>query len=178
MKLARASQPWYIIATPPNEEEKVAVKLTRAGYHVYLPRYRMGIVNSRTRTWREAHLPLLPRYMFIDMTKLEFEKVRERGGVQFVRGMDGPKRINGKAVEQLQTMEIEGRFDCRLSRVRAAQARKEYVKGDPVKIQVGRWAEFQAVVKEVTDRAKVKVSFQIFGRDMDVEIESEHLTPA
>lgn len=190
MKLTRSSDPWYVIATAPNAEEKAARKLTEAGFHVYLPRYREDIHNKRTRTWRTVERVLLTGYLFVDVSSGHFGIARNCDGVRgFVGACGIPERVSGKFVEQFQIAEQDGAFDKLNPEGMASSRRKqielkrkrlatEFDVGETVAITQGPFADFFAEVLEVTRRAKVKVGFQLFGREMDAEIEAEHLSAA
>lgn len=181
MKLARESGKWYVVTTEPQLETRALDKLTRAGFHAYLPIYKEDIHNKRTRTWRTVDKVLLTGYLFVDVSNGQFGTARNCDGVRgFVGACGIPERVSGKFVEQFQIAEQDGAFDKLHVKSTAKRDRllREFHEGSEVQIRVGPFAEFLAIVREVTDRAKIRVSFQLFGRDMDVEIEAEHLSAA
>lgn len=181
MKLAREAGQWFVVQTHPNCETRALSKLTDAGFNAYLPRYREDIHNKRTRTWRTVERVLLTGYLFVDVSNGHFGIARNCDGVRgFVGACGIPERVSGKFVEQFQLAEQDGAFDKLHVKSTAKRDRlvKEFKPGSEVQIKVGPFAEFLAIVQEVTERAKIRVAFQLFGRDMDVEIRAEHLSAA
>jgi transcription antitermination factor NusG len=181
MKLARESSHWYVAMTLPQLETRALEKLTAAGFNAYLPRYRQDMFKPRTKTWVTVHKVLLTGYIFVDVSNGQFGTARDCDGVRgFVGACGVPERISGRFVEDFQLAETDGMFDKLQIRSTAKRDRlvNEFPPGSNVVISVGPWSQFAAVVKDVTNRAKVAVSFELFGREMDVEVEAEHLSAA
>lgn len=71
--------PWYALYTKPRWEKKVAAGLTAKGIEAYLP------LNKELRQWSDrkkwVEMPLLPSYVFVQVTPAEESKVRMVEGV-------------------------------------------------------------------------------------------------
>ena len=187
MKLALASEPWYVIASKPNQETIAVQKLEAAGFHVYLPFYQLDIVNRRTHTWRRVAKPRFPGYMFVAVPKGNFKDARECDGVGWFLGVRGcPARISGDFVVAVQVAEMEGEFDdlhvpespVVTNKDKREKAAKQFQKGQEVSVKSGPFEAFYAVVDEVTRKGNIRVSFQLFGGEQTAEFEAEHLSAA
>lgn len=184
------SKLWYVVRANIKAEMKAAENIRLAGFDVYLPRQRYEIKHRRTNTYTVKERPLMMRYLFVGMSHdaLHFGFVRSCEGVERFLEVEGrPLRVRPKDVDAILDAEIDMRFDdtraARIHRKEEARTRKETVRmkftpGTQVTITDGPFADFAAVVEQVTSSGSVEALVQLFGRLSTVSLDAKQLQPA
>lgn len=192
MKFVDPSRTWYVVRSKVRQEDRAYLAIKRAGFDVYLPIVREERKNRRTKTFSIIEKPLMPGYLFVGFATFakHFGMVRGCEGVLDFLGVQGePIPIPSKAVEDLQIAETHHMFDdtreARIARgeeerTRRDNVKRQFAKGKSVKVSDSKhpFAEFQAVVDEVTSSGSVKALIDLFGRATIVEFSAAQLTPA
>jgi len=106
---------WYVVRTNIKCEEKAAANLGLAGYHVYLPRYKVEKFNKRHNTYRVYECNLMPRYLFVGISNGDFRTARTCEGVEYIVSDEGwrgvPLRVAGKDIQAIYLAEVDFQFD-------------------------------------------------------------------
>jgi len=192
MKLVDPSRTWYVVRSKVRQEDRAAYNIVRAGFDVYLPLMRKERKPRRANTYITVEQPLMPGYLFVGFASFakHFGMVRGCDRVYDFLGVEGtPIPIPSKAVVDMQVAEMDMRFDdTRAARIhrgeeertRRDNIKKQFAKGKSVTISDAKhpFAEFQAVVDEVTSSGSVKALIDLFGRATIVEFQASQLSPA
>lgn len=169
---------WAIVVARLGGEAEAEAGLERAGFAVYLPRYRRilrGIRiapdgrRTRTRGQGSAVLrPLIPPYLFAELAtghsrdQWLSEVLTVRGVVGVLRYRTGsPAIVDDAAMAKFRADVRSGKFNIDL------------VPGDRVSIGAGAWAGHAGRVLELTDRGLNYLMVEIFGREVRVEVSSD-----
>jgi transcriptional antiterminator NusG len=192
MKLVDPSKAWYVVRASIRAEEKAASSIRLAGFDVYLPKMRLEKKHRRTNTYSEVERPLMPGYLFVGFTSFarHFGMVRDCDGVYKLLEVQGePIQVPSQSVVEIQCAETDMRFDdTRKARIhrgeeersRKANIRKRFPEGAPTEVvdETHPFANFPAVVDEVTSSGSIKALIDLFGRAVSVEFEEKQLKPA
>lgn len=175
---------WYIVQTFTGYEQKIEREIRRLLDEKEIDsavltdiKVPMEEVSGTTKTGKKTthHNKLLPGYIMLEMDlpqigwKATCSKVRAIRGVNGFVGtgsLERPRPISSEEARNIlqQTGAIKGE---RVSRVR-----QNYDVGDNVKITEGPFATFSGTVEEIsTERNKLRVNVQIFGRVTPVEVD-------
>lgn len=184
------SKLWYVVRANIKCETKASENIRLAGFEVYLPMQRYEIKHRRTNTYEVKERPLMMRYLFVGMKHdaLHFGFVLSCEGVERFLEVEGrPLRVRSKDVDAILDAEIDMRFDdtraARIHRKEEARTRKETVRmrftpGTKVTIMDGPFADFAAVVEQVTSSGSVEALVRLFGRLSTVSFDAKQLQPA
>ena len=184
------SKLWYVVRANVKCEAKAAESIRLAGFDVYLPRQRYEVKHRRTNTYSVKERPLLMRYLFVGMAHdaLHFGFVRSCDGVERFLEVEGrPLRVRHKDVDAILNAEIDMRFDdtraARIHRKEEARTVKETVRmkykpGTMVDIVQGPFADFSAVVEQVTSSGSIEALVEVFGRLSTVSFNPQQVQPA
>jgi len=190
MKLADPQKHWYVVRSAVRQEDRAATSIRLAGFDVYLPTMRVERKHRRTNTYSAIEKPLMTGYLFVGFSSFakHFGMVRKCDGVyDFVKVQGEPIPVSAKDVIAIQVAEMDMRFDdtraARIHRREEAKTRKLTVE---MKFPAGRevmvsdskhpFADFHAVVDEVTKTGNVKALITLFGRAVAVEFEAGQLS--
>jgi len=183
---------WYVVRSKVRQEDRAAYNIRRAGFDVYLPIMKFERKHRRTNTYSVIEKPLMTGYLFVGFASFakHFGMVRGCDGVyDFLTVAGEPIPIPSQAVVDMQVAETDMRFDdTRAARIhrgeeertRRDNIKKQFAKGKAVTISDAKhpFAEFQAVVDEVTSSGSVKALIDLFGRATIVEFQANQLSPA
>ena len=142
-------------------------QLERQGFAAYLPRRWRTIRHARRV--REVKTPLFPGYLFVRLTKASprWRSINgTRGVIRIVTSAGVPLPLPAGIVEGLFELADEnGLIDlnCR------------YALGDKVKLQVGPFADFIAVVERDDGEGAVRVLLELMQRTVRVDLDRRDL---
>ncbi|MFN8219875.1 MAG: transcription termination/antitermination protein NusG [Fimbriimonadales bacterium] len=164
---------WYAVHTIAGHENKVRDMLTRRaqmenvwGYDIF----EILIPTEREMTTRngkryEIDRKVFPGYILVQMNLTDdmFKLVKSTSGVTgFVQSGNKPVPL-----EQYEVDRIMRNLESSKEAPKVA-----WQKGDAIRVIEGPFADFAGKIEEVnTDREKLKVLINIFGRDTPVELE-------
>lgn len=175
---------WYIVQTFTGWEQKIERELRRLIDNNEIDsavltdvKVPMEEISGTTKTGKKTvrHNKLLPGYIMLEMDlpqigwKATCTKVRSITGVNGFVGTEPQERPRPISTEEArgilqQTGAIKGERVSRLA--------QNYDIGDNVKITEGAFATFSGTVEEInTERNKLRVNVQIFGRVTPVEVD-------
>jgi transcriptional antiterminator RfaH len=166
------NQPWYVVQTQPNAENKAVVHLARQGFETYLPRYL-----KRRRHARRIDLigaPLFPRYLFvaINMRVQRWRSIYSTVGVtRLVCAGDKPISVVEPVVAMLKQRENADGF-VRLD------ARPRFHVGERIRVLDGIFTDCIGLYDGMSDRDRVAILLDLLGRKIRVLLDAEAVTAA
>jgi transcription antitermination factor NusG len=173
---------WFAVRANPRSEKRAALSIMEAlkprdrwnDLAVYLPVETYFALHARKKEIRTR--PLLAGYVFLCIREADMHIVRLCDGVaDFVRGPGGfPSPIHFPELIVLRKREEAGEWDA----TRAADFGGLYKEGDPVKVAVGKYADFSGNVVKMTAADKAKVVLSLFGRTFEREFKVTELKAA
>lgn len=178
---------WYIIRSASGRERAALESLQEVRLDAYLPCETRWRRTSKIK--EKAQHPLFAGYLFVQCEPRDFAPILDLDGVhQFVRYMraDGapvPMPIPAREVEKVRAQEAAGMYDVTRpsarERKRQEARAKAMRKGEAVRLIDGPFSGFIGRVIEMraSDRTAL-VDVEIFGRQIPVELPSEHLDAA
>jgi transcription antitermination factor NusG len=130
--------PWFVLYTRPRFEKKVAEQLEKSGVTVYCP------LVTQIKQWSDrkktVQTPLLPSYVFVNITESERQKVVQvTGVVRFVFWLGKPAIVRESEITALQ----EG-----LKEAVTAVAVTAYKKGDVITVPYGPFKGKEGTVQQ------------------------------
>lgn len=160
---------WYAIHTKPRAEFMAYTNLVWMGLDAYCPRVLRKITHARSTV--EEPRPLFSRYLFL-RENLEAplwadamsSKTQARIGISTViySASGGVLRIPDSIIEELHEREVDGFIaDDRDE----ALARKLH-RGDQVRVRVGTFADLLAVVENVDNPQRIRLTTDLLGRQI------------
>jgi transcriptional antiterminator RfaH len=160
---------WYAIRSKPNKEEFLAGQLRVHGLDVYCPVLHVKPVNPRSRKVR----PYFPNYLFVhvDLDMVNTSDLRWMPGNSGLVSFDG----NPASVPDLLIATLKKQVDQH-NEILQNQT-KNYQAGEPVLIQSGPFAGYEAVFDtNISGQDRVRVLLSLLqGRKMPVEIDGRQI---
>jgi transcriptional antiterminator NusG len=166
---------WYIINVHVGHEEKVAETLKQRAesldladkiFETLVPKEKQIEVKNGKR--KVVNKRIFPGYLFVEMIMLEetWFAVRNTPGVTgFASVVNGQDPI---PVPEEDIQKIKKRMGAEIS-----EHKIEFKEGDTVKITDGPFKGFDGAVSEVdSQKGKLKVMVNMFGRETPVEIDA------
>ena len=169
LKLA-ASERWFLAHTQPKSECKAELHLGAQGFRTYLPQIQKTIRHARQL--KTVRAPLFPRYLFVilDLERDRWLSVRSTVGVsRLLATQDGrPVPVPIGIVESLieQCNGNVTRLDTGL------------VKGQPVRILSGPFADFVGTLERLDEAGRVQVLLEMMGTSVPVTLHRSVLSRA
>jgi transcription antitermination factor NusG len=93
---------WYVVYTKPRSEKKVAERLERQGFEVFLP------LNKTVRQWsdrkKKVEVPLFNSYLFVhlDLARDQYPVLDVEGVVRFVYYLGKPAVVREQEIERIR----------------------------------------------------------------------------
>jgi transcription elongation factor/antiterminator RfaH len=160
---------WYAVHTLPFAEARAEGHLNRQGFRTFQPKRHKRVRHARKLSTVEA--PFFPRYLFIvlDRTRHRWRSVNGTFGVsRLVMQDDEPHPVPGGVVEAL--------IAAADSRGILQFASKLQV-GGQVRLMAGPFAEQLAILHELDDSGRVRVLFDILGRQVTISTTANNILP-
>ncbi len=161
---------WYLVFTKPRQERKALENLERQRYEAWLP--LMCVRRRRTGRLAERVEPMFPRYLFIRLD----DEHDDWGPVRSTLGVANMVRFSGRAARVPDDLVEAIRARCDGQGVWRVPER-ELRAGDPVRIEEGPFAGYEAIFKASTSRERVVVLLTIAGRETPVNIGRAEIEP-
>src|SRR6516225_3293580 len=161
---------WSLAHTLPKSEWKAELHLRAQGFRTYLPQIEKTIRHARQL--RTVQTPLFPRYLFVilDLERDRWLSVRSTVGVArlFVSHDGRPVPVPVGVVEALIA-----RSDANLIGLDSG-----LVKGQPVRILRGPFADFVGTLERLDAAGRVQVLLEMMGTAVPVTLHRSALLPA
>ena len=162
---------WYVVRTKTGAEERAAWHLKNQGFEGYLPRYRKQVRHARKTA--TVLRPLFPGYVFVCLD-LGQQRWRAINGTFGVIGMvqfgEVPQSVPDSMVQAIRAREDS------LGAVNVAPQGLQ--KGDRVRVREGAFAEYTALLEEVSDDKRVILLLDLMGRAVRISVAAENLAKA
>ena len=164
---------WYAVHTIAGHENKVREVLTRRAqvegywgmdiYEILIPTEKE--LTTRGGKRYEMDRKVFPGYILVQMALTDdtYKLVKSTSGVTgFVQSGNKPVPLEEYEVRRIMT-NLEASKEA---------PKVSWKKGDAIRVVEGPFSDFSGKIEEVnTDREKLKVLINIFGRDTPVELE-------
>lgn len=198
-------QNWYAIQTNPKCEFRAERSIRSAGFGVYLPRKRIERRHKRTKKWLLTTLCLIPRYLFVQMPKVDPDwfALRKCDGVHSVMGFQGnPLPIKRtflhadkntgeliysdhpveRLIEMQDRLEFDDTREAKIRRREIGRNERETITmrfpvGTRVRAKNGPFKAFGGMVTNINARGEVEAMIELFGRMTPVEFPAADLEP-
>ena len=162
---------WYVVRTKTGAEERAVWHLKNQGFEAYLPRYRKQIRHARqTQT---VLRPLFPGYVFVcmDLGQQRWRAINGTMGViSLVQFGAAPHPIPSAMVDMIRARE---------DAVGAINVAPDGLKkGDRVRVREGAFADYTALLEEVSDAKRVILLLDLMGRAVRISVPMESLAKA
>jgi transcriptional antiterminator RfaH len=133
---------WYVVYTKPKWEKKVSDKLNEVGIECYCP------IIIQIKQWsdrkKKVQIPLFNSYVFVKLADSERNSVFQVSGVvRYLFWLGKPAVVRDEEIAIIK----KNLSDPNISDVLV----ETYKKGDKVKLDVGVFANHNAIVQEVTN---------------------------
>jgi transcriptional antiterminator RfaH len=170
MRLAlTGEQRWYLVHTLPRREQQAELHLRAQGFGTHLPQIRKTVRHARQL--RTVRAPFFPRYLFVilDLGRDPWLSVRSTIGVSHLVSCNGrPAPVPAGVVESL----IEHNGD------NLSILGSDLVKGQPVRILCGPFADFVGTLDRLDENGRVRVLLKMMGTAVPVALHRSVLAPA
>lgn len=153
---------WYLLQCKPRQDARASEHLCRQGFECFHPTVQ---VESARRGKMTTHSqPLFPGYLFIRIpSTANWTSLHSTRGVTRVVGFAGrPCRVEDELVEHLQ---------CRCER---QDQRRAFNPGDTVHVQIGPYAELDAVFVSMDGDERVMLLLNVLNRQQPVRVPLIH----
>lgn len=163
---------WYVVQTQPSAEMKALAHLERQGFGGYLPRY-----SKRRRHARRVETilaPLFPRYLFvrIDVETQRWRAIQSTVGVsKLVCRGELPARVPDGVIDGLRGREGSN------GAIELAPAPR-FTRGEQIRIVDGVFSMALGLYEGMTDRDRVAVLLELFGRKVRVVVDDLSIVAA
>jgi transcription elongation factor/antiterminator RfaH len=160
---------WFLVHTLPKSEQRAKVHLRAQGFRTYLPQINRTVRHARR--FRDAQVPLFPRYLFLtlDLSRDRWLSVRSTVGVSTMFTCEGrPVPVPAGVVEDLISYydQTSGRLDFKLAR------------GESVRILSGPFAELIGTLDRLDAGGRTRVLLEIMSTVVPVTLHHQALCPA
>lgn len=161
---------WFVVRTKTGAEERALWHLGNQSFEAYLPRYRKEIRHARKVS--TVLRPVFPGYLFVRMD-LEQQRWRAINGtvgvISLVQFGDTPRPLADAVVEAIRGREDDGVVSI---------APEGLKKGDRVRVREGAFADYTALLEEVSDEKRVVLLLDLMGREVRVTAPVSNLAKA
>lgn len=166
------SKKWYAIHTKPRQEKRAEENLQRQEFTVYLP--RLQVAKRRKDQWVDVIEPMFPRYLFIELMLSEdnIAPIRSTMGVsKLVRFGDEPAVVPTTFIETLMKSQDQLK-GCHVS------TEELFEQGTTVEVVKGPLSGIQGIVKCDKGDDRVILLLNILGRENELSVSRNSLTPS
>ena len=152
---------WFVVRTKAQLEGRALWHLKNQGFDAYLPRYRKQIRHARKM--QTVLRPLFPGYVFVsmDMAQQRWRSINGTAGViSLVQFGNKPAVMSSEMIDVIRGREDQEGAVC--------LAPDNLQKGDRVCIHEGSFADFDAIIDEVSGDKRVFLMLELLGRAVRV----------
>jgi transcription antitermination factor NusG len=162
MQLPVNKKNWYAVYVKSRTEKKVHLELTYQEIEVYLP------LQKRMRKWSDrkklVDFPLIPGYLFVHITRRDYDRVLQTNGVVAYVRFDGTAAVIPD--EQIDTIK-------RLLRQHEHKIEvsfKDFSAGDAVEVIAGPLMGVKGVLTQLKGKNKVAIQLEKLQLALTVEV--------
>jgi transcriptional antiterminator RfaH len=158
---------WFLLQFKPNAHIIAEKNLNRQGFETFLPLYTSNI--HKTFGYKNITKPLFSGYMFVafDRENAQWGKINNTYGVSRLITFNSVlKSVPDDLVNDLMN---KYEASCNL------QPKKQFIKGNQVKISSGPFANFIATIEAVDVDQRVLILMDLMGAKAKIKIHSSNL---
>ena len=152
---------WRVACCPPSTAFALADDLCELGFRAYAPAGRRIVEHAGgpngKRERRIDVFPVFGNYLFVGETieTGQLSKFMHRSLSGVLAGTNGHLSVHQDAIKAISDAECAGRWDT--------TKRRPYHAGDTVRVKVGPFADFRAIVEAVEHSGRIRIAIDIFG---------------
>lgn len=156
---------WYLLQCKPRQDARALEHLERQGFECYAPMCHVQTIVAGKLRVKEQ--PLFPGYVFIRMGMEDsWLALRSTRGVNRVVAFCGqPCQVQDAIVEHLK------------HRCATAQMHRALNSGDRVQIQIGEFADMEAIFLSMDGDERVMLLLNVLNRQQRVQVRLAHVQP-
>lgn len=156
---------WYLLQCKPRQDARALEHLERQGFECYAPVYQVQAISTGKLRIKEQ--PLFPGYVFIRMgIEDSWLALRSTRGVNRVVAFCGqPCQVQDAIIDHLQR------------RCAIAGAQRVLSPGDRVNIQIGEFADMEAIFLSMDGEERVMLLLSVLNRQQRVQVRLAHIQP-
>jgi transcriptional antiterminator RfaH len=156
---------WYVLQCKPRQDARALEHLERQGFECYAPVCNVQTISSGKLRAREQ--PLFPGYVFIRMgIEDSWLALRSTRGVNRVVAFCGqPCQVQNAIVDHLKHRCASAEMQCVLSQ------------GDRVRIQIGEFADMEAIFESMDGDERVMLLLSVLNRQQRIQVRLAHVQP-
>lgn len=156
---------WYLLQCKPRQDARALEHLERQGFECYAPVYQVQTISAGKLRVKEQ--PLFPGYVFICMGMEDsWLALRSTRGVNRVVAFCGqPCQVQDVIVEHLR------------QRCANTETHRALSSGDRVQIQVGEFADMEAIFLSMDGDERVMLLLNVLNRQQRVQVRLAHVQP-
>lgn len=156
---------WYLLQCKPRQDARALDHLERQGFECYAPVSRVESISTGKLRVKEQRL--FPGYVFIRIDADDsWLALRSTRGVSRVVGFCGqPCQVDDVIVEHLKR------------RCATADVRHAFTSGDRVHVQLGEFADMEAIFLSMDGEERVMLLLNVLNRQHRVHVPLTHVQP-
>ncbi|MCF8360035.1 MAG: UpxY family transcription antiterminator [Prolixibacteraceae bacterium] len=153
---------WYAVYTKSRAEKKVLLELEYQGIEAYLPLQRKLRQWSDRRKWVET--PLISGYIFVHITRREYEAVlKTQGVVTYVKFEGQAAKIPEEQIDWIKRM-------LRQKEIPVELHHKLFKVGDIIEIQAGPMIGIKGTLISIKNKKRVAIQLEQLNLSLIVDI--------
>lgn len=158
---------WHVVYSKSRAEKKVLIELEFQGIEVYLPLQRKLRQWSDRKKWIEV--PLISGYIFVNITRKEYDKVLQTNGVvSYVRFEGKAAIIPDEQIEFIKKMLIQSDINIEVST-------QNFIPGDKVEVTHGPLIGLQGTLISIKGKKRVAVQLEQINLSLIVDLPSNQI---
>lgn len=156
---------WYLLQCKPRQDARALEHLERQGFECYAPACTVQMFSTGKRRTKEQ--PLFPGYVFIRMGSHDsWLAIRSTRGVNRVVAFGGlPCQVQNSLMDHLK------------NRCATAGPQRMLSPGDQVHIQIGEFADMEAIFLSMDGDERVMLLLSVLNRQQRVQVRLAHVQP-
>ena len=153
---------WYVVYTKSRREKKVLVELEFQGIEAYLPLQKKLRQWSDRKKWVE--MPLIPGYLFVHISKFNYDKVLQTiGVVSYVRFEGKAAIIPEYQIDAIKLLLQQHEIEIQVST-------SDFVAGDLVEIIAGPLIGYKGQLITIKGKKRVGVLLGQLNLSLSVDL--------
>ena len=155
---------WYAVHTHVNKESLSEINLIRQNFITYLPKYKKIIKHARKIS--TVVRPLFPRYLFVklDLVKQRWHLINSTYGVNVLITMEEkPVKILDKIINEIKSYDNS-------DGIANISPYSSMTLGEEVNIIDGLFSGRKAIFDGLTDDNRIKVLFNLLGKEVTLSM--------
>jgi transcription antitermination factor NusG len=158
---------WHVVYSKSRAEKKVLIELEYQGIEAYLPLQRKLRQWSDRKKWVEV--PLISGYIFVNITRKEYDKVLQTNGVvTYVRFEGKAAIIPGEQIEFIRKMLLQTEITVEVSQ-------NSFIPGDKVEVVAGPLIGLKGSLQSFKGKKRVAIQLEQLTLSLMVDLPLTHV---